>query len=109
MLNQLGHSMNMAGSDLQMLRYAFTGTGDLTATSGTTTAAIFPAGAVVMPNWDTNADGTPDVTAVFRVDGTSARTYTGTCFWTSVQASASVDGLIDVTVNLQGTGPLTVA
>lgn len=106
-LQQLGHTINMADSNLQIVRYSFMGSGDLTATSGTTTAAIFPAGPVVMPKWSTTSPGTPDVLLTFYVDGTVTRKASGNGFWKSVDATASADGLIDLTVRIQGTGPLT--
>lgn len=106
-ISQIGHTMNMGSADLQRLAFSFMGDGALTAAAGSTFAALWPAGAIGQPTWDINGDGTPDQTIV--VTAASGRTFTGTCFWTSVAVNAPMTGLIDVTVGIQGTGPYTLA
>lgn len=107
MIQQRGHAIPIGGSDNQIVNLALTGTGALTASSGTTTAAVFPAGAIVQPSWDLDANGIADVTIV--VTAATGRTYSSACFWNRVNIRSSMAGLISVTVDLQLTGPLTIA
>lgn len=106
-ISQIGHTMNMGTAELQRLAFSFMGDGALTATAGSTLPCLWPAGTIGQPTWDINGDGTPDQTIV--VTAASGRTFTGTCFWTSVSVNVPMNGLIDVTVGLQGTGPYTLA
>ena len=106
-ISQIGHTMNMGTSELQRLAFSFMGDGALTATAGSTLPCLWPAGTIGQPTWDINGDGTPDQTIV--VTAASGRTFTGTCFWTSVALNVPMTGLIDVTVGIQGTGPYTLA
>lgn len=107
MLAQRGHSIPIGTSGNQIVNLSFKGTSTLTAVSGSTTAAVFPAGAVDQPDWDTTGDGVPDVQIV--VTAATGRTYTGMVFWRRVNIRCAVDGLIQVTVDLQGTGALARA
>lgn len=106
-ISQIGHTMNLGSADLQRLAFSFMGDGALTAAAGSTFAALWPTGAIGQPTWDINGDGTPDQTIV--VTAASGRTFTGTCFWTSVSVNVPMAGPIDVTVGLQFTGPWTLA
>lgn len=109
MIQQRGHAIPIGGSDNQIVNLAFTGTGPLIPSSGTTTAAVFPANVagIPQPSWDLNADGVADVTIV--VTAATGRTYSSACFWNRVNIRSSMAGLISVTVDLQLTGPLTIA
>ena len=107
MIQQRGHSIPIGSDDNQIVNLALTGTGALTASSGTTTAAVFPAGAIDQPSWDLDGDGVADVEMV--VTAATGRTYTFKTFWNRVNIRSSMAGLISVTVDLQLTGPLTVA
>lgn len=106
-LSQFGASFPIGEPQLVGVRYAGESTGALTATSGTSSPCVFPAGTVDGPDWDLNADGTEDVQLVFTA--VSGRTYTGKCFWTQVDFSFAMDSLALVTVQLKGTGPLVLA
>lgn len=91
-------------STLQQLKYGFRGTGVLTATSGSGgVLAIFAAGAVNQPDWDTTGDGNPDV-AVTLLSKSGGLTFTGFCFWRRVSIACAINDAIRVTVELQGTG-----
>lgn len=92
-VSSLGATVNVG--DRNMAAYAFAGNGDLTAAG---TANIFASGAV----------GIPDVTEVI-FKATNSRTYTGLCFWTSIGVTVPVDGLIEVTATLRGSGALVAA
>ncbi len=109
MIQQRGHAISIGGSDNQIVNLALTGTGPLIPSSGTTTAAVFPANVagIPQPSWDLNGDGVADVTLV--VTAATGRTYSSACFWNRVNIRSSMAGLISVTVDLQLTGPLTVA
>lgn len=107
MIQQRGHAIPISGSDNQIVNLALQGTGLLTASSGTTTAAVFPAGSVDTPDWDTTGDGVADVTLL--VTAASGRTYSFCCFWNRVNIRSSMAGLIQVTVDLQITGLITIA
>ncbi len=109
MIQQRGHAIPIGGSDNQIVNLALTGTGPLIPSSGTTTAAVFPANVtgIPQPSWDLNGDGVADVTLV--VTAATGRTYSSACFWNRVNIRSSMAGLISVTVDLQLTGPLTVA
>lgn len=85
----------VAVGEKNVVAYGFAGNGDLTAAG---TGNILPSGAI----------GTPDeCEVVFKAN--SSRTYTGRAFWTSIGITVPVDGLIEVTATLRGTGALTVA
>lgn len=73
----------------------FKGSGNVTAAG---TNSLFPAGALTKP----------DVAEVVITAG-PGRTYTGNAFWSSVGVTVGVNGLLDVSVTLQGTGTLTPA
>ena len=92
-------SINSAASvvvtDKNTSSHTFRGNGALTA-AGTT--PLFPAGVI----------GTPDIASIVLTADTG-RTYAGNCFWTSVTINVPHDGLIDVSVNLRGDGPLVSA
>ena len=106
-LTQLGIGVPIGEPELVSVRYAAESTGALTATSGTSSPCVFPAGTIDGPDWDTNSDGTEDVQLVFTL--ASGRTLTGKCFWRQVDFDYSMDSLALVTVQLQGTGPLVPA
>jgi hypothetical protein len=77
-LNTVGHNFRFNG--------AITSAGD---------TPLFPSGAI----------GIPDITEIV-VSADGSRDYTGLCFWTGVSITVPVNGLIDVSVSIQGTGPL---
>lgn len=81
-----------AGNDVT---YNFAANGNITAAGDST---LFPAGALAKPD-------TAEV--VLRAAG--SKTYTGDAFWSAVNISVPVRGLIDVGMTLQGTGDLTIA
>lgn len=90
--------------DLNKVAYSWVADGALTAAGSNN---IFAAGAVALPDWDTSGtDGVPDATLVFQA--ASSRTYTGAAFWTSINIDHKPGSYIDVTVNFQGSGALTV-
>lgn len=96
-------------STLQTLKYGFRGTGALTATSGSGgILAVFPAGTVDQPDWDTTGNGDPDV-EVTLLSKSGGLTFTGYCFWRRVGISVPMSGMIGVTIELQGTGAYTLA
>jgi hypothetical protein len=109
--NQLGIAAPIGASALTMYRYGFRSKSAITATSGSGgLLAIFAAGAIGTPSWDTTNDGVPDVTLAGKFDNSGgSRTFSGTCFWSGVSISCTVEGLITARVSLQGAGPLTVA
>ena len=60
------------------------------------------------PLFNSGALVRPDVTeVVLRAAG--SRTYTGMAFWTSIGISVALDGLIDISLTLQGTGAIVRA
>lgn len=80
--------------------------------SGQVTAAgstgIFAAGAIMMPDWDSDANGIPDgVELVAR--SSSGRTYTGQAFLRSLRISLTRESLVEVEVQGQGTDALVIA
>lgn len=108
LITSLGHTMDQSNPGAQIARYAFSGTGDLSFTGGTNLAAIFGAAAasttaIPIPVYDSTKN------LIWRVDGTTAMTWTGSAFWNEVSIDSPIDGLIEVGFGLQGTGPLTPA
>lgn len=96
-------------STLQTLKYGFRGSGVLTAVSGTgAIAAVWPAGAVDQPDWDTTGNGDPDVAATF-TSKSGGLTFTGFCFWRRVSIACQMNDVVRVTVELQGTGVYSIA
>lgn len=89
--------------------YQFVGSGTAlwTISAGSTLPALLPAGDIDEPDWDTNADGTPDVSATFTL--ASGRTLSGPCFLRSLTLASQVNGLIAVSGVIQGAGTLTRA
>lgn len=108
--NQLGITAPIGASGLTMYRYAFRSRSALTATSGSGgILAIFAAGTVPTPSWDTTGDGVPDVTLAGKFDNSGgSRTFSGTCFRSGISITCNVQGLITARVTLQGAGPLTL-
>lgn len=107
-LRQLSQNA-VQNSSLQQLKYGFRGTGALTATTGTGgILAVFPAGTVDQPDWDTGGNGDPDV-AVTLLSKSGGLTFTGFCFWRRVAISVPMSGMIGVTIELQGTGAYSLA
>lgn len=108
--NQLGIAAPIGASGLTMYRYGFRSKSAITATSGSTgLLAIFAAGPVTTPSWDTTGDGVPDVTLAGKFDNSGgSRTFSGTCFWSGVSLTCNVEGLITARLTLQGAGPLTL-
>lgn len=106
LITSLGHTMDQSNPGAQIARYAFSGTGDLSWTGGTNLAAIFGTAAsgptaIGIPVYDSTKN------LIWRVDGTTARLWTGSAFWNEVSIQSPIDGLIEVGFGLQGTGPLT--
>lgn len=97
-------------SALNTARYAFTGDGNLSNTYASTMGLLSSSSSpysVTTPTWDANGDGTPDVTLTLQA--ASGRTFAGPAFWKSLRVSVPIDGLIEVTVGVQGAGALTLA
>jgi len=97
-------------SALNTARYSFTGDGTLSNTYASTLGLLSASASpytVTTPSWDTNGDGTPDVSLVLQA--ASGRTFTGPAFWKSLRVSCPVDGLIEVSVGVQGAGALVLA
>lgn len=90
--------------DFVIVRYDYTVNGAVTVVGSTN---FLPSGAVGIPDWDANADGTADVQGVFQI--ASGRTFTGNVFWKSIGLNVPIGGLITLAVDLQGTGALTLA
>jgi len=87
--------------------YDFAISGQLTSVAGSTLAAVLPAGTVDASDWDTNADGSADVSLVFQT--ASSRTYTGNAFLRELDVNVQVGGLIEVSGTVRFTGAVTPA
>jgi hypothetical protein len=83
---------------LNSVSYTYRGTGDLTHSTPTTGAGIFPAGAVA---------NTVAGSLVFTAS--TGRTFTGDAFWERVSISCAVGSLVTVNVTARGTGALVIA
>lgn len=105
-----GADIGIAVGDMNTVSYRFEGSGALTNTyasgMGLLSASASPY-AVVTPTWDVNGDGVPDVTLTWQAD--SGKTYAGPAFWRSLRVACPVDGMIEVTVGVQGAGAVTIA
>ena len=114
-VNRLGHAIRKA--DKQVLAYSFQGSGPLTETVGDTydalrldpSAAAGTATAWSAPSWDTNGDGTPDVSLVFKTyeAGGTDRAYTASVFLKSMSIECNVGQPIRVSGQLRITGSLS--
>lgn len=101
MLNTI--SVNQSPGALTTVEYGFTGTGALTA-AGTNT--IFPAGAVGTFLWDQL--GATTNTLLTLTAGTG-RTYSGSAFLRSLTMTCAVGDPVEVSIEAQGSGVLTIA
>lgn len=87
-----------------IVRYDYQVSGAVTVVGSTN---FLPAGAIAIPDWDVNADGTSDVQGVFQI--ASGRTFTGNVFWRRIGLTVPISGPIELAVDLQGTDALTLA
>jgi hypothetical protein len=87
-----GAGPNIVVNQLNNVSHNFRFNGAITAAGDT---PLFPSGAI----------GKPDITEIV-VSADGNRDYTGFCFWTSVSITVPVQGLIDISVGIQGTGEL---
>lgn len=105
-----GLSQSVSAGEKNTASYSFSGSGVLTNTyasgMGLLSASASPY-AIGTPTWDVNGDGVPDVVLTWQSD--TGRTYAGPAFWRSLRVSCPVDGLIEVTVGVQGAGALTIS
>jgi hypothetical protein len=83
---------------LNSANYTFRGSGDLTQSTPTSGAGIFPAGALA-----NTAAGSLVFTA------STGRTFTGDAFWERVSIQCGVGNLVTIAVTARGTGALTIA
>jgi hypothetical protein len=99
----------MATNPLIPVSYSFVGSGTAawTISAGDTLPALLPAGNVDAPDWDMNADGTPDVSATFTL--ASGRTIAAPVFIRSLTLASSATGLIEVSGVLRIAGIVTRA
>ena len=107
-VTQVGSTVTVG--DVNKARFNFRGTGNLSNTYATGMGLLSSGSspyAIVTPTWDTNGDDTPDVSVV--MTAASGRTYTGNAFWRSITLTCEMGSPIDVSVQLQGSGALTVA
>ena len=83
-----------------LVNYSLRGTGDLTATVGSSTYATwwFAAAAIPLP-----------VAGSLVLQAVTSRTYTGSAFWKSLKISCMVDGVVTLDIGFQGTGALVIA
>jgi hypothetical protein len=91
-------------ADKQALAYTFRGTGSLTETVGSTLPPLIRAttGAIGTPDWDTNADGVPDVTVVFNTFvGATTHAYTAAAFLKSLSIEVSPGNPVKVSGQLR--------
>lgn len=115
LITRVGHSIRKA--DKQVLAYTFNGSGALTETAGDTydplrLAPATSAGTATAwgaPSWDTNGDGTPDVSLVFKTyeAGDPDREYTAGAFLKSMSIECAVGAPIKVSGSLRITGNLS--
>lgn len=86
----------MATNPSVPVSYSFVGSGTAawTISAGDAIPALLPAGNIDAPDWDTNSDGTPDVSAAFTL--ASGRTLTAPVFIRSLTIASQVNGLIAV-------------
>lgn len=88
-------SVVVNSSDPSRVQYTYAGDGALTVAGD---SPILPTGTVALP----------DTTEIV-CTAASGRTYTGDAFLSSLSINVPINGLIDVTATLQGTGALTPA
>jgi hypothetical protein len=110
LITRVGHAVRKA--DKQVLAYTFQGSGALTETVGDTydalrldpAAAAGTATAWSAPSWDTNGDGTPDVSLEFTsYNGTADSKYTASVFLKSLSIECNVGQPIRVSGNIRMT------
>jgi len=89
--------------------YQFQGAGTAlwTSTAGTSTPCVLPAGNIDAPDWDTNNDGVPDVSATFTF--ATSRTFVSSVFIRTLTIESTAQGLILVSGVLRTTGAITRA
>jgi len=107
-LTQIGTTVRVGDENIG--RFSFRGSSTLSNTYasglGLLSSAASPY-AITTPTWDTNSDGTPDVSVV--MTAATGRTYTGNAFWRSITLNCALGTPIEVVAQLQGAGALTVA
>lgn len=81
--------------DVNRATYNFTGSGNLTFAGENT---LITAGTLGVP-----AAATVTLTAA------SGKTYSGSAFWSAINIQCGIDGAVDISGTLQGTGDLTIA
>jgi hypothetical protein len=81
--------------DVNIARFAFRGTGDLTVTGSN---AGMAAGTIATP-----------VASALVLTAYTGRTYSGSAFWTSIRTTCNIGDAIKTSVDFQGTGALTPA
>lgn len=87
--------------------FDFVVSGQLTSVAGSTLAALLPAGTVDRSDWDTNSDGTADVSLVIQT--AASRTYTGNAFLRSLSVEVAPGQPIMVSGTIRYTGAVTPA
>lgn len=102
-INAMTHDADTSTPGPQKMSYQMSGTDAITATSGSALAAIFAAGAVAIPLWDTTKN------LVWYAQTAAPRSWTGSAFWESVEFTWQMDQPLEVRFGLRGTGPLTPA
>lgn len=87
--------------------YDFKISGQLTSVAGSNIANILPAGVIDAADWDSNADGTPDMTVLFQT--AASRTYSAAGFLRSLRIECVVNQVIKVSGTVQLCGTVTTA
>lgn len=99
-VQQLGASLSRPNPNEVV--YGFTVNGNITMVGATN---FLPAGALGIPDWDNNSDGTADVTLTGQF--ASSRTFSGTCFGRSHIINVTTGEVIRGQTTLRGIGALT--
>jgi hypothetical protein len=81
--------------DVNVARFAFRGTGDLTVTGSN---AAMPAGGIATP-----------VTETLTLTAYTGRTYIGSAFWTGIRTTCNIGDAIKTSVDFRGTGEMATA
>lgn len=109
-------STTAGGRQLIRPRYDFVVSGQMTSVAGSTLPGIFPDTYVVgstggtaagSTTWDTNSDGTPDMTVVWQ--NAASRTYSAAAFLRTLRIECMVGQIIDVSGQLRISGAVTPA
>lgn len=101
----LAQQLGAAAGSPNLATYGYQVSGQVTAAGD---SPLFPAGTIGVPYWED--DGTPDVTVSGKWDGAgAARTFSGKCFWQQVSVNVDLNGVVNGSLTLRGTGALTLA